>query len=255
MYHSVYFGNKNSYTDWHLVPDGAPVIALPEQKTTMIEVPGSTGFLDLSESLTNYPLFKKRSGSIKFHVLNDYGQGTHANRTERYTDISSYLHGKSLYMKLEDDPDWVYNGRFNLKWTMNNDGMWSDVEISYILQPFKYYTGSLSSMTPLVETTASKTSTSSSSTLVLPANKKTFPTIAQVSITSNTTTGVSFGVSNSELGLVASKTKSKQISTTGTIPLPTCVLSNLSGSNTCSITAYVSSNSVTYSYGYTRVML
>ena len=134
MYHSVTFGDKNSYTDWHLVPDSRPVVAMPEPKTMMVEVPGANGVLDLSESLTNYPTYKNREGSFKFHVLSGY-----KDWNALYTEIATYLHGRVRAVVLEDDPDFFYRGRHKIEWVSNNDGSGSEVEITYEYEPYKYY--------------------------------------------------------------------------------------------------------------------
>lgn len=134
MYHSVTIGSMNTYTDWHLVPDGRPVIAMPEVRKNYVEVPGMSGSLDLSESLTGYPLYEKREGELKFHVLNGY------NWIDIYSKIAAYLHGKKHKMVLEDDPNWYYEGRFHIvEWISNNDGTWSDITIGYNLDPYKKF--------------------------------------------------------------------------------------------------------------------
>ena len=133
MYHSVTFGSMNTFSDWHLVPDGRPVIVMPEPKTVTVDIPGRNGILDLSESIRKFPVFKNREGTLKFHVLNDYGDWA-----VRYSRIANYLHGKELEVTLEDEPGWFYKGRVKIaNWTSNNDGTWSDIEFGYNLQPYK----------------------------------------------------------------------------------------------------------------------
>lgn len=134
MYHSVTIGSKNTFTDWHLVPDSRPVINMPEPYTDFVEIPGMSGTLDLSETLTGYPTYKNREGELKFHVLNGY------NWIDIYSSIAAYIHGKRLKLVLEDDPNWYYEGRFSVKeWESNNDGTWSDITIGYNLDPYKLF--------------------------------------------------------------------------------------------------------------------
>lgn len=66
--HSVVFGNKDSWKDWHLIPSSRPVFATPEVKTNFIDIPGADGGIDLSEALSGYPVYKNRNGSFKFLV-------------------------------------------------------------------------------------------------------------------------------------------------------------------------------------------
>lgn len=72
MYHSVTFGDKNTWDDWRLVPASRPVFNPPAQKVKTLEIPGGDGVIDLSQSLTGYPVYQNRTGSIEFIVMNDF---------------------------------------------------------------------------------------------------------------------------------------------------------------------------------------
>lgn len=131
MYHSITFGDKNTYDDWHLVPSSRPVFAPPPVKTTYLDLPGANGKLDLTDALNGHPMFENRTGSIEFIVLNDYGEWQN-----RYSEISNYLHGKKMKAVLEDDPGWYYEGRFSVnEWASEKD--WSRITIDYDLYPYK----------------------------------------------------------------------------------------------------------------------
>lgn len=133
MYHSITFGDKNTYDDWHLVPLSRPVFNPPTQKIKTVDIPGANGLLDFSDSLTKYPVFNNRIGSFEFAVLNGYEEWHMA-----YSQIMSYLHGKKTYAILEDDPKWMYVGRFSVnQWKSNNDGTWSNIVIDYDVEPYK----------------------------------------------------------------------------------------------------------------------
>lgn len=149
MYHSVTFTYpdpnstsnkwvKNSYTDFHMVPDGRPIVATPEPVTNYITIPGASGQLDISESLTRYPTYGVREGSINFLVLNDYSGSE--TWQKRYQNLCRYLHGRRLEMSLEDDPDYFYEGRFKVEsWESGSDGGHSAVSIGYVLDTYKYW--------------------------------------------------------------------------------------------------------------------
>lgn len=143
MYHSLDFEiipakggvnvKLNTYKDLHLVPTSRPVINPPTVKTKQIEVPGANGVIDLTESLTPYPVYNNRQGSIEFAVLNDK-----MNWQVLYSKIMNLLHGRKAKMILEDDPGWYYEGRWAVNnWTSNNDGTWSNVTLDYDLYPYK----------------------------------------------------------------------------------------------------------------------
>ncbi len=153
MYHSVIFFKDlsnltaevkdeiNTWDDWHLIPSTRPVISPPSVRTNYIDIPGRNGSLDLSEVLTGYPLYQDRSGSLKFYVMHDYWVDDQGNNQwqETYRTIAEYLHGQRLYMQLEDDKSYYYEGRFALdNWT--SDEHYSTITIKYVLEPFKWKT-------------------------------------------------------------------------------------------------------------------
>ena len=135
-YHSIVFGDMNSYDDWHLASIERPVVALPKPKFKFYDLPGSDGKLDLTSLLTGNIVYSNREGSFEFYVLNDYSG---YNWAEIHNRIVKYLHGKKMKMILEDDPAYYYMGRFSVdEWVTQKD--WSHIKIGYNLEPFKYYT-------------------------------------------------------------------------------------------------------------------
>lgn len=131
--HSITFGEKNTWTDWHLIPSSRPVIAIPEQKTNYIELPGENSSLDFSDYLSGDPIFSNREGDIEFVVDHDKWDHWEMARNE----ISNYLRGRELRMILADDPLWFYSGRFTMS-NWRNGQNYSLVNIKYVLKPFKY---------------------------------------------------------------------------------------------------------------------
>ena len=132
MIQSITFGDKNTWDDWKILPTERPVFAPPKPKTTYIDIPGGNGALDLSESLTGYPIYENRTGSFKFRVMNDYVEWH-----ERYTEIMEHLHGRSMNAILADDPDYFYKGRFTVDSWESGD-TWSQITIGYTVDPYKW---------------------------------------------------------------------------------------------------------------------
>lgn len=144
--HSIYFFRgdvenfdmeqaTNTLKDWFLVPLSRPVIAPPKQKLQTINIPGANGVLDLSNSLTHYPVFENRTGNIKFAVLND--KPGHDWLTV-YTKIMKFLQGNNVKMFLEDDTKFFYEGRVYVDdWDSKSDGTWSEISLGYDLQPYR----------------------------------------------------------------------------------------------------------------------
>lgn len=132
MYHSITFGDKNTWDDWFLIPTSRPVFNPPKPKTAYIDIPGADGHLDVSESLTGAVVYDPRQGSIEFVVDN-----WHREWHELYSDILHYLHGKTMRAVLEDDPQYYYEGRFTVnQW--KSDPHNSKITIDYIVHPYKF---------------------------------------------------------------------------------------------------------------------
>lgn len=125
----------NTLKDWYIVPLGRPVINPPMQKRSTIDIPGANGILDLSNSLTHYPVFENRTGQIQFAVLNEkpgYDWLT------VYTKIMKFLQGNEVKMFLEDDQKFYYEGQVWVDtWDSRNDGTWSEVTLAYDFQPYR----------------------------------------------------------------------------------------------------------------------
>ena len=185
MYHSVTFGEKNSWEDWHLIPTSRPVINPPEAKTMTIDIPGESGVLDLSESLTGYPLFKRRTGDIEFIVVNDFNEivTVHQEWADAYSEIMNYLHNRTMEMQLEDDPEWWYEGRFQVN-SWKSEEFNSRITISYDLEPYKYY------YTPYSKTFNATTSRQSYAFTKLVDHLGEVPVVPKLTVTASSTSGV-----------------------------------------------------------------
>lgn len=127
----------NTWDDWHLIPSKRPQFTMPKQKTNYLEVPGASYSLDLSESLTGYPVYEDREGSFEFIMENGYGQWYN-----RYSEIAAFLHGQTLRVFLEDDPEYFYEGRFAIDSYAAGDSRSNPrgkIVISYRVNPYKWY--------------------------------------------------------------------------------------------------------------------
>lgn len=152
MYHSITFGDGslypadysviekrgqfagvNTWEDWHLIPSSRPTVAQAGVSTNFVEIPGRRkGPVDMSEYLTNDIIYTQRSGSFEFYVDND-----HEYWETIRSKIAAFLHGKSMKMCLEDDPNYYYEGRFSLnEW--RSESWNSMIVINYVVGPFKY---------------------------------------------------------------------------------------------------------------------
>ena len=230
MYHSVTIGSMNTFDNWHLVPDGRPVISMPDLVTNYVDIPGMSGSLDLSESLTGYPLYKNREGELNFHVLNG---PNYVSWNVLYQAIATYLHGRKLNVKLEDDPNWYYTGRLSLKeWVSNNDGTGSEVHIGYNLEPYKYYFKNSLEEAPSLYSGITVSGNTVTKKLGGNASLGIMPVVPEFVVSNVSGSGVTISLTNSELGIT---NLAKTITANGTRKFYDMVLSDLSGSNTCKL--------------------
>lgn len=131
MYHSITFGDKNTWDDWHLVPTSRPVFNPPKHKSLFMDIPGGNGLEDLSEVVSSEPIYSNRDGSFEFIVMNGYKEWQ-----DLYSEIMDYLHGRKMRASLEDDPAFYYEGRFTVnQW--KSDKNWSKIVIDYNVNPYK----------------------------------------------------------------------------------------------------------------------
>ena len=135
--HSVNFvigtTTKNTYDDWLLIPTARPVIVPPPLKSNYVDIPGANGDLDLTEAVTSVPVFGPREGNIEFYM-----KSTELSQPwfTMYSNVLTFLHGKSGKLILDDDPEWYYSGRFEID-TYESKEHWAVVSVKYHLQPYK----------------------------------------------------------------------------------------------------------------------
>jgi len=229
MYHSIDFISEsevtaNTYDHWHLVPSTRPTISMPPVKTSYIEIPGASGKLDLSETLTKYPIYDNRTGSIDFIVLNNYQTNNHS-WLKLYEEIARFLHGKKLKMILEDDKydyyHYYYEGRFDIAWNSDNSGQWSTVTINYEVDPYKYD----SQIQSLYKSGEHGSAAWNNTNHVMYVD--VMPTIPTFEIANIGSSGISIDFVNEELGI---DTK-KEIEDNGTYTFYDLILSNIHGNN------------------------
>lgn len=136
MDHSISFGDKNTWTDWKLIPSSRPVINPPTPKINLVDIPGKNGRLDISTLLTGRPLFGPRTGDLEFVVSHDKHPDWENTWENLYESIVQHLHGRKLKAILSDDPAFYYEGRFTLN-SWSSEAKFTRLSISYVLNPYK----------------------------------------------------------------------------------------------------------------------
>lgn len=127
----VKFGDKHSYKDWGLFLKSRPEISPPSTKTVYVDIPGSDGIIDLTESLTGDVKFDNRSIKCEFVVIDARNIWSNI-----YSEIMDYLHGKRLKIILDEDPTYYYIGRVQVnEW--KSDKATSTITIEGNVEPYK----------------------------------------------------------------------------------------------------------------------
>lgn len=136
MYYSLTISDwkisANTYDDWYLVPTSRPYFAPPTFTSATIEIPGRNGSIDVATSLTKFPTFGNRTGTIEFLIHPDSPYTWY----ETYQKVANYLHGQTKQISLEDDPAYWYEGRLTVD-SFKSDKRYSVIVIRYDLQPYK----------------------------------------------------------------------------------------------------------------------
>lgn len=123
----------NTYDDWFLIPTSRPVIQPPKPKQNIVDVPGANGTIDLSRSLTGYPLFSNRQGTNEYMIENDKWP----KWLDALTEITNKLDGQYLRMYFEDEePEYYYVGTWSIA-SWESGEIYSTITIEYDLYPFK----------------------------------------------------------------------------------------------------------------------
>ena len=105
MLNDVIFNNeKSAYDDWNIVLTKAE-IPLPTPKTSIVDIKGADGVIDLTEALTGDVQYNNRPIKLTFEMMDDTDYST------LISDISNYLHGKVVTVTLSNDDDYYYRGR------------------------------------------------------------------------------------------------------------------------------------------------
>lgn len=124
-------GGFHTWNDWQAYWTDL-VIDPPETEIFTVNIPGRHGLLDLSESLTGSPVYKNRSVTV---TLKYPGSGSQWH--QEYSEILAQLHGQTVQMILDSDPDYYYEGRCAVS-SQRQDNFYSIFTISMDAYPYKY---------------------------------------------------------------------------------------------------------------------
>lgn len=125
-------GNRvNTWTDFSLIPSNRIDVKPPTMKKNTVEIPGANGLIDLSTSLTGYPVYNNRTDKIEFIVDTET-----TTWEEAITKALNFFNGRVMKMISSEEPDYYYEGRFIVNSTQSKKD-WSTISIDYDLYPYR----------------------------------------------------------------------------------------------------------------------
>ena len=102
-------GDEHTLRDWGAIITNSDVIGMPEPNTVLLEVPGRSGRLDLSEVLTGDVTYSNRE--IKLELA---AQTNRDRWTETCFHIFNKYHGRVVHVTFDEDPGHFYVGRCSI---------------------------------------------------------------------------------------------------------------------------------------------
>lgn len=106
MYPSVTINGIDMFQTYHAPLRELHSVQPPELKSFFQEVPGGDGSIDLSETNSGRPTYKRREITMKFQCEMPMNQWS-----ATVSNILREFHGKEGKVIFEDDPDYYYIGR------------------------------------------------------------------------------------------------------------------------------------------------
>ena len=102
-------GDEHTLRDWGAIITNSDVIGMPEPNTVLLEVPGRSGRLDLSEVLTGDVTYSNREIKLELAV-----QTNRDHWVETCFHIFNKLHGRVVHVTFDEDAGHFYVGRCSI---------------------------------------------------------------------------------------------------------------------------------------------
>lgn len=159
------------------------VIAAPEVQTSYASVPGGDGYLDLSTALDGEIHYKGREIKLSFETSRRFAG---KNWPELLAQFYELVHGQSLKLCFDEDPDWYYTGRGTAT-DFTRSGEKLTLKASVYCQPYK--------IRKTVSSAASTLTTADKVLTLINQGRKVTPTVEVTAETKITWQGSSIALS------------------------------------------------------------
>lgn len=146
-------GDEHTLRDWGAAITNSDIISVPEPNTVLLEVPGRSGRLDLSEVLTGDISYGNREIKLKL--------AAETNR-EEWVDTCFHIfnkyHGRMVHVTFDEDPGHFYVGRASVS-DPQRVATAGQLTVAIDAEPFRYeqeeyevtFTGTTTALSGTVE--------------------------------------------------------------------------------------------------------
>lgn len=129
---ALQFGEYNTWENWHLITKKLEIDP-PEPKTNYIDLGGVSGTIDLTEALSERPVFKDRKLTATFWTR----QGTRQERESLLQQVVEAIHGRRLKMLVPDYPGGYFLGRITVKGIVRQNS-YTEFSVEAVCDPWRY---------------------------------------------------------------------------------------------------------------------
>ena len=137
----------NTWDTWRLIPMNVPVVTNPQVVTAFTDLKNKDGKLDETSVLhPNTHVIYRQICSGKFDFYLDFSYlNIFNNFYNFYNNILENIHGKKLFLVLNENPIYMYFGRFFVEGINDNgNGNQVTLAIAYNIEPYIYLIEGLS---------------------------------------------------------------------------------------------------------------
>ncbi len=131
----VKIGEKWVSADWGFIFNDKS-ISPPEPNLVMIEIPGTSDVIDLTESISGDIEYKQRSIMIKLESAR--GKDSYYSK---FSELANYAHGKKMKITFNKDQGYYWIGRITVA-SAEPKTYGSTITITATVDPYKYETQS-----------------------------------------------------------------------------------------------------------------
>ena len=130
MLNDVLFNDISAMNDWNIVLTKSDITP-PKVKTSIVNIKGADGILDLSEALNGDVMYDNRDIKLTFSLMDMREYSTLISK------ISNAIHGKKVKLRFTIDDEYYYEGRAQISQWESSKNI-GKIVVNVNADPFKY---------------------------------------------------------------------------------------------------------------------